>query len=193
MVTDGRRRTTMNIWHPAESEGLRIQYAGERQQDGAFGILIGAVVGRFFLVPCRRSAQALSASYANLDDLSPLEDLLWGAGQGYALAAFSLGSKYAPEGVPEDDRETIHWVRLAAEQGRAEGSVHVGMLYTHGNDIPVDLVLAYLWYDLSAAEGVEIMRRNMEIMERVMTRGQIAEARRLGHEWRETASPHGGN
>ena len=55
------------------------------------------------------------------------------------------------------------------------------------------MVLAYLWYDLSAAEGVEIMRRNMEIMERVMTRGQIAEARRLGREWRETASPHGGN
>ncbi len=43
------------------------------------------------------------------------------------------------------------------------------------------------------AQAVEIARRNKEIIERVMTRVQIAEATRLGREWIETHSQHGGN
>ncbi len=165
-------------------EGLAIQYAGKRQQDGAFGILIGVVVGRLFLVP-RRAAQYVP--YGNVDDLTPVEDLPWYAGQWDDLAAFAIGSKYPTgEGVPEDDRKAVRWVRLPAKQGLAEGQVNLGMLYTRGYGVPEDLVLAYLWQHLSAAEGVEIARRNKEIIERVMTRDQIAEATKLGREWTDS-------
>ncbi len=184
MFTVGGRQNQEGFQVVEPREGLGIQYAGKRQQDGAFGILIGAVVGRLFLVPRRAAHYVLPGSYGNVNDLTPVADLHWYTGQWGDVAAFAIGSKYpAGEGVPEDDRNAVRWVRLPAKQGLAEGQVNLGMLYTRGYLGPEDLVLAYLWQDLSAAEGVEIALRNKEIIERVMTREQIAKATRLGREW----------
>lgn len=41
-----------------------------------------------------------------------------GAEQGHATAQFNLGLMYAQgEGVPQDSREGVAWIRRAAEQG----------------------------------------------------------------------------
>ncbi len=52
---------------------------------------------------------------------------------------------------------------------------------------------AYLWFNLSAAQGHENGRENKDIIEQSMTREQIAEAQRLSREWIETHPQDGGN
>ena len=75
---------------------------------------------------------------------------------------------------------------MAAEQGLAVAQVSLGVLYDRGEGVPEDLVYAYMWYNLSAAQGNETAQNNKEIIEPRMTREQIAEAQRLSREWIET-------
>ena len=44
-------------------------------------------------------------------------------------------------------------------------------------------MLAYMWFNLSAAQGIEIAQTNKDIIEQQMTREQITEAQRLSREW----------
>ena len=67
-------------------------------------------------------------------------------------------------------------------------------MYANGNGVPRDLVLAYMWLNLSAAQGDELARGNKDIIEQRMTREQIAEAlQRLSRGWIETHPQDGGN
>ena len=52
-------------------------------------------------------------------------------------------------------------------------------------------MLAYMWFNLAAAQGSEVAQENKDIIERRMTREQMAEAQRMSREWLE-AHP-GGN
>ncbi len=82
-------------------------------RDGAFGVLIGAAVGTFLLVPAHGAAQdSASASCAYVSVLSPLEDLLRCAEQGNPRVQLTLGLKYASgDGIAEDE-----FVRLRTER-----------------------------------------------------------------------------
>ena len=53
-------------------------------------------------------------------------------------------------------------------------------------------MLAYMWWNLAAAQGNETAQMNKDRLEQSMTREQIAEAQRLSREWLE-AHPPGGN
>ena len=163
--------------------------------DGTFGILIGAAVGTFFLVPAFGSAQdSLLVSCADVYSRSPLEDLTRCVEQGHAGAQAALGLKYASgAGVPEDDVEAVRWYRLAAEQRHAEAQWLLGSMYGDGGGVPEDDVLAYMWFDLSAAQGHGSAQESKDIIEGRMTREQIAEAQRLSREWIETHPQDRGN
>ena len=64
--------------------------------------------------------------------------------------------------------------------------------YALGEGVPEDYVLAYMWENLSAAQGFESAQDNKDILEQQMTREQIAEGQRMSREWLE-AHPPGGN
>ena len=83
-------------------------------------------------------------------------------------------------------------VRTCAEQGDAGAQYNLGYMYTRGGDLPEDIVFAYMWWNLAAAQGDEVAQENKDIIEQQMTRAQIAEAQRLSREWLE-AHPPGGN
>ena len=197
-------------------------------RSGAFGVLILAAVGAFFLVPAQGSAQDslagscayvvppeweslfreaeqgsaaaqynLGLKYANGDGVfeDDAEAVCWyrlAAEQGLATAQSNLGLMYANgDGVPEDGVEAVRWYRLAAEQGLAVAQFNLGLMYGLGEVIPEEFVLAYMWWTLSAAQGNENAQENKIIIEKLMTREQIAEAQRLSREWIET-HPRGG-
>ena len=84
----------------------------------------------------------------------------------------------------------IGWRR---RRGHGVAQYSLGFMYDHGEGVPEDLVYAYLWFNLSAAQGNETARSNKDIIEQQMTRGQIAEAQRLSREWIEAHPPDGGN
>ena len=105
------------------------------------------------------------------------------AEQGNASAQYNLGFMYSNgRGVPEDDTEAVRWYRLAAEQGDAKAQTNLGIMYANGRGVPEDLVAAYMWWNLSAAQGIEKAKNNKDIVAKLMTREQIAEAQRLSRE-----------
>ena len=65
-------------------------------------------------------------------------------------------------------------------------------MYTLGFGVPEDDLLAYMWLNLAAAQGIVDAQRGKDPLEQQMTREQIAEAQRLSREWLE-AHPPGGN
>jgi uncharacterized protein len=70
-------------------------------------------------------------------------------------------------------------------EGPAAGDVlfELGMMYSIGREVPVDLVLAHKWFNLAAAKGnTDAVRLRREIAGQ-MTDGQIGEAQRAAREW----------
>jgi len=70
----------------------------------------------------------------------------------------------------------------------------LGMMYSVGRDVPIDLVSAHKWFNLAAAKGsAEAVRLRREIADQ-MSEGEIAAAQRAARDWlrlnhHETAAP----
>ena len=156
------------------------------------------------LLSCAEEGHALAQwglglRYYNGDGVAedPAEALGWfglAADQGLADVQNILGMLYDDgRDVPEDDvEEAVRWYRLAADQGHAEAQRSLGTMYRWGRGIPEDLVLAYMWYDLAAAQGNDGALGTRDIVEQLMTSEQVAEAQGLSREWVETFLPDGG-
>ncbi len=115
-----------------------------------------------------------------LRELRPL------AVQGHAGAQYNLGVMYVNgQGVPQDDAEAVKWYRKAAAQDHATAQFNLGFMYDDGQGVPQDYVEAHMWYNL-AASGLppgEDRAKNRDIVAKLMTPAQIAEAQRLASEW----------
>jgi len=88
--------------------------------------------------------------------------------------------------------EMVDLYRRTAEGGLAAGQRRLGALYEYGEGVPRDYLLAYMWYNLAAAQGTFGAGRDRDDLEERLTREQIAEAQRMSREWLE-AHPPGGN
>ena len=73
--------------------------------------------------------------------------------------------------------------RPLAEQGEAAAQVNVGLMYSKGRGVPQDLVSAYMWFNLSAAQGNEDANKYKSLAVKPMTHEQIAEAQWLSREY----------
>ena len=59
----------------------------------------------------------------------------------------------------------------------------LGMMYSVGRDVPVDLVAAHKWFNLAAAKGnAEAVRLRREIASQ-MSDAEIAAAQRAARDW----------
>ncbi len=134
--------------------------------DGAFGILIGAVVGACSLVLACGSAQdSPSASCRAIDIFTPLEDLTRCAEHGLAEAHLILGLRYdSGVGVPEDHVEAFRWYRQAAALGHAEAQYTLGSMYADGEGVPQDAAEAVRWFRLAAEQGHVSSQYNLGLM-----------------------------
>jgi hypothetical protein len=90
------------------------------------------------------------------------------------------------------DESPLEDLRTCAEQGNANAQVRLGWMYATGEGVPEDVVLAYMWANLAAAQGSSAAPSVKIIIEERMTREQIDEAQRLSREWLEPHPP-GGN
>ena len=90
-------------------------------------------------------------------------------------------------GVAEDDRESVRWFRLAAEQGDAEAQAGLGLAYGAGRGVLQDFVASHMWMTLSAAQltGVTLngALKFRDTIAAAMPPEQIAEAQHLASEW----------
>ena len=81
----------------------------------------------------------------------------------------------------------MKWYRLAADQGNACAQYNLGIMYAKGQGVPQDYVLAHMWFNLSAAQGIGDAVKNRDIAAGKMTPDQLAEAQRLAREWKPSS------
>ena len=72
----------------------------------------------------------------------------------------------------------------AAQKGHALAQYNLGLMYLAGNGIPKDLVKAYMWLSLAAAQKVPEAVKNRDYLEAKMSPSQLAEARKLANDWK---------
>ncbi len=70
-------------------------------------------------------------------------------------------------------------------EGPAAGDVlfTLGMMYSVGRDVPIDLICAHKWFNLAAAKGnADAVRLRREIADQ-MSESEIAAAQRAARAW----------
>lgn len=87
-------------------------------------------------------------------------------------------------GVKQSDVDAAKWFRKAADKGDANAQWRLGDLYRLGQGVPQDFVLAHMWFNLSAARGEQTAIVLRELVAKLMTREQIAEAQKLARDWK---------
>jgi len=134
----------------------------------------GVAVAQFNLANCYIEGQGVVKNY--------VETVNWyrkAAEQGFAAAQYNIGVCYANgEGVAKDIVEAAKYYRKAANQNYPEAQVNLGNAYFDGKGVPKDYVEAYKWYNLASAQGLEIAKEYLSLVEGRMTPEQIAEAQR---------------
>ncbi len=56
--------------------------------------------------------------------------------------------------------------------------------YAKGEGVPEDFVQAHMWVNLAGAQGEQQADKNRDIISKLMTPAQIAEAQKLAREWK---------
>jgi TPR repeat protein len=120
--------------------------------------------------------------------------------QGKADAQYVVGAMYyTGNAVPQDQKMAVTWFRKAAEQGHGEAQHALGLMYRyHVAGMPQDVVIAYMLWNLAAANGNANATEQRAAIARQMTHEQIEEAQALSRNWRPgtplpTASRTGSN
>jgi uncharacterized protein len=96
---------------------------------------------------------------------------------------------YGPPGVPTNFKEAFRLLHPFADQGNAYAQHFVALMYSEGKGVPLDYVLAYMWFNLAAAgseDGWEFDAKQRDDVAAKMTPDQIAEAQRMAREWKPT-------
>ncbi len=77
----------------------------------------------------------------------------------------------------------------AAERGDAHAFFALGLIYATGRLVEADPVVAHMWFNLAAREGVRAAAEERRLLAQEMTPGEIARAQRLAREWLEAHAP----
>jgi uncharacterized protein len=113
-----------------------------------------------------------------------LEKLMPLASQGHAAAQYNLGVMHEwGNGVPQDDVKAAEWYRLSSELSHRDAQNNLGAMYSKGEGVKQNFVEALKWFVVSADNGSEGGRKNIDIVEKRMTSGQITQAKKLAREW----------
>ncbi len=80
--------------------------------------------------------------------------------------------------------ESFETTKALAETGDAKAQFNLGRMYAKGEGVAENDVQAYKWWNLAAAQENNSAKEFKELIEKNMTREQIAEAQKLSGEWK---------
>jgi uncharacterized protein len=78
----------------------------------------------------------------------------------------------------------LRLIRPLADQGNATAQYNLGVFYDNGLGVPQDKVSAYMWFNLSAAQGKPGAAAFRDLIARYMTPEQISEAQKRTRDWK---------
>lgn len=71
----------------------------------------------------------------------------------------------------------------AAERGRPDALYDLGLLFSTGQGVELNLIEAHKWFNLAAMRGVERAQIDRAELARDMSPAEIAEAQRQARQW----------
>jgi TPR repeat protein len=106
--------------------------------------------------------------------------------QGKADAEYVVGAMYyTGNAVPQDQKQAVYWFRKAAEQGNPDAQYALGLMYRyHVAGMPQDVVVAYMLWNLAAANGHANAASQRASVARQMSQEQVEEAQALSRAWK---------
>jgi TPR repeat protein len=81
--------------------------------------------------------------------------------------------------MPKPKPLAAEWYRKAADQGHPVAQYYLGVMCMNGRGVPEDLIGAYLWFNLSAAQGRQDAIRARDFVAQRMNRTQLTEVESL--------------
>jgi len=72
----------------------------------------------------------------------------------------------------------------AANQGDANAQFDLGVMHANGHGVPQDIVVAYMWFNLSAARGDTTAAEYRNKIAKDMSPAQIADGQKMTREWK---------
>ena len=117
------------------------------------------------------------------DNAKAMKWLRLAADQDNAQAQFVLSSIYVLA-VRPDYAEAFKLLLRSAEHGYGYAQDYLGDMYAEGLGVPVDNVQAYFWHDRAAAQGVQNAAEKRDLIAKLLTPDEIAQAQKLAREWK---------
>jgi TPR repeat protein len=81
------------------------------------------------------------------------------------------------------DFDALTQFEMDAKKGRPDALYNLGLAYSTGQGVGMDLIAAHKWFNLAAVKGSEEAKGWRAQIAREMSAPQIAEAQRLAREW----------
>jgi TPR repeat protein len=108
------------------------------------------------------------------------------AQQGKADAQYVVGAMYyTGNAVLQDHKQAVTWFRKAAEQNHPDAQQVLGLMYRyHMGGMPQDNVIAYMLWNLAAANGSMNAAEQRAAVMKTMTHEQIEEGQALSTSWK---------
>jgi TPR repeat protein len=86
--------------------------------------------------------------------------------------------------VRPDYAEAFKLRLRSAEHGYRYAQDYLGSMYALGLGVPVDNLQAYFWHDRAAAQGVQSAAEKRDLIAKLLTPDEIAQAQKLAQEWK---------
>lgn len=90
-------------------------------------------------------------------------------------------------GQEGQEADAVEMFRAAANAGDVYAQYRLGQLYSEGNAVEQDYVAAHKWFNISATHGLANAIRMRDVVSRLMTPEQVAEAQSLARAFMENA------
>lgn len=74
-------------------------------------------------------------------------------------------------------------IEFAAQGGQPDALFELGLIYSTGRDVDVDLVEAHKWFNLAAMRGNEEAKHYRSELSREMKKTDVALAQKRAREW----------
>lgn len=106
------------------------------------------------------------------------------AEQGFAKAQLTLGLMYIQgDGIEKNNIKAIHYLTEAAGQRISTAQYLLGVAYEEGHGVKVDLVTAYMWYEIAAAINQVHAAEAQKKLSVKLTPHEIAYAEQMATDW----------
>jgi len=100
------------------------------------------------------------------------------------VVLIAIGRQSAVAQVMDALKPPERAIQAAAEEGKPEAQLQLGRLYLDGLAVPRDRSMAYLWFNIAAANGSKAALTERDKLEKLIPPAQVALAEAMSREWK---------